>query len=96
MCLTAERFLSRSLVLTLALIMIALPVFAREEAVAPGATLKAPASDTSAEPQREASKPHKSESAAKPPSGTRPNPEQANPALLNPCHGTPQPKWCGE
>jgi hypothetical protein len=38
----------------------------------------------------------KSESLARPPGQTRPSPEQANPALVNPCRASPQPKWCGE
>lgn len=58
----------------------------------------APKSVTAEQARHRATEParERGESLPKPADGTRPNPEQANPALVNPCHGNPQPKWCGE
>jgi hypothetical protein len=73
--------------------LLAVPALAARE---DGAT---PPTESKAAPTEQAkasSKPERTEGLAKPPDGTRPNPEAANPALLNPCHGSPQPKWCGE
>jgi hypothetical protein len=47
-------------------------------------------------PKKDAAPGARTEGLAKPSGDTRPNPDQANPALLNPCDGNPQPKWCGE
>jgi hypothetical protein len=74
-------------------LMVAPALAAREEGATPPTDSKAAAP---IEEPKAASKPERTESLAKPPGGTRPNPEEANPALLNPCHGSPQPKWCGE
>lgn len=74
-------------------LMVAPALAAREEGAPPPTESKAAPNE---EPKASA-KPERTEGLAKPPGGgTRPNPEEANPALLNPCHGSPQPKWCGE
>ncbi|MGY6215107.1 hypothetical protein ACW73L_08100 [Methylolobus aquaticus] len=80
--------------LALWLPLVAAPVLgAREEGATPATDSRAAAP---IEVPKASAKPERTESLAKPPGGTRPDPEQANPGLLNPCHGSPQPKWCGE
>lgn len=78
-------------------LLLALPALAVRDDAHKGAS-KPPeaAAAASIEAPKPAPKPERTESLRKPSGETRPNPEQTNPALLNPCHGSPQPKWCGE
>lgn len=40
--------------------------------------------------------PRKTEGLMKPPGKDNLNPEESQPALLNPCRSTPAPRWCDE
>jgi len=77
-------------------LLVAPSLAAREDAVTGVAPPPESGAAAPSEREKEAAPGERTESLAKPPGDTRPNPEQANPALLNPCHGSPQPKWCGE